>query len=77
MRADLATVSQLRIVALDGRALRLFDFMLNPDGRSTTGAVETVGTVPLDRRTDRTETVGTARRTRLVTASDGNLVTHV
>ena len=32
---------------------------------------------PLDRRTDRTETVGTARRTRLVTASDGNLVTHV
>jgi len=46
MRADLATVSQLRIVALDGRALRLFDFMLNPDARSTTGAVETVGTVP-------------------------------
>ena len=61
MCADLATVSQLRIVALDGRALRLFDFMLNPDGRSTTGAVETVGTVPWI-----AEQIGQKRLVRLV-----------
>jgi hypothetical protein len=61
MRADLATVSQLRIVALDGRALRLFDFMLNPDARSTTGAVETVGTVPWI-----AEQIGQKRLVRLV-----------